>query len=111
MACTRFAVIVTLGLLSYACHADAAPAIDAGQKIYQSVCRACHGPENVMVSAPKAGDTAEWDKRLATAANGIETLTYHAVDGFAAMPAKCGASALTRQQIRQAIGYMAAPQP
>jgi cytochrome c oxidase cbb3-type subunit 3 len=106
MACTRFAVIVPLGLLSFPCHADAASATDAGQEFYRSVCSACHGPENVMVSAPKAGDIAEWGRRLARGAKGIETLTDNAINGFAAMPAKGGRSELSRVQIRQAIEFM-----
>ena len=109
MACTRFAVIVTLGLRSFPCHADATPATDAGQELYRSVCSACHGPENVMVSAPKAGDIAEWGRRLAKGPKGIEALTDNAINGFAAMPPKGGASELTREQVRQAIEYMAAP--
>lgn len=98
MNCKRFAAMTTLALLPFLCHADDA--------LYQSVCRACHGPENVMVSAPKAGDVAEWGKRLARGAKGLETLTDNAVNGFAAMPPKGGHGELSRDQIQQAIKFM-----
>ena len=62
-----------------------------------------------MVSAPKAGDTADWGMRLAARGNGIETLTDHAVNGFGAMPAKGGRTELSRDQILQAIRFMMQP--
>lgn len=107
---TRFSAVALFGLLPFVCHADAAPVIDAGQTLYESVCRACHGPENVMVSSPKAGDTADWGKRLARGSKGIETLTDNAVNGFGAMPAKGGRTELSRDQILLAIKFMMMPQ-
>lgn len=83
-----------------------APAVRTGRMVYESVCIACHATENVMVSAPKLGDAAEWQRRLARSQKGIETLTDHAVDGFAAMPAKGGRADLTREEIRLAILHM-----
>lgn len=106
MTGTRFAVVATLDLLLFLCQADGAMAMDAGQALYQSVCSACHGPANVMVSAPKAGDVADWGRRLARGANGLETLTDNAINGLAAMPPKGGRSELSRDQIRQAIAFM-----
>lgn len=79
---------------------------DAGRAVYESSCRACHGPANVMVSSPKAGDAAEWSKRLQ---KGIEKLTDNAVNGIGAMPPNGGAAELTRDQARDAILHMAAP--
>ena len=64
-----------------------------------------------MVSSPKAGDVAEWGKRLSKAQNEIETLTNHAVEGFGAMPAKGGHAELSRDQIREAIRYMMTATP
>lgn len=109
MSCTRSIAAAVLGWLPFFCHADAALAIDAGQVLYQTVCSACHGPENVMVSAPKAGDLADWGKRLARGPKGIETLTDNAVNGFGAMPARGGNSELSRDQILQAIRFMMQP--
>jgi cytochrome c5 len=88
--------------------AETAFAGDVGRTVYQSVCIACHAPQNVMVSSPKAGNAADWSKRLAQAQNGIETLTDHAVEGFGAMPKKGGSAELSRDQIREAIKYMMA---
>lgn len=103
-----FAAVVTLASLQLFICEGGALANDEGRAIYQSICSACHAPENVMVSSPKAGDTAEWSRRLS---KGLEAVTDNAVNGFAAMPPKGGASAsaLSREQIRQAIQYMAAP--
>ncbi|WP_114968291.1 c-type cytochrome [Rhodoferax ferrireducens] len=110
MTRTRFAAMAMFGLLPFFCHADAL-AVDAGQTLYQSVCRACHGPENVMVSAPKAGDTADWGQRLSRGSRGLETLADNAVNGFGAMPAKGGRSELSRDQILLAIKFMMQPRP
>jgi cytochrome c5 len=102
----RVAAVVTLAFLQLLSYPDGALADDAGRAIYQAICSACHAPENLMVSSPKAGDSAEWRRRLS---KGLEAATDNAVNGFAAMPAKGGASALSREQIRQAIQFMAAP--
>jgi cytochrome c5 len=85
---------------------------DQGRKVYQNVCMACHAPENVMVSAPKAGDMKEWARRGAEApGGGLEMLTDHARDGFGAMPPKGGRAELTRAQLRDAIKFMRSPAP
>lgn len=86
----------------------AAQAQDAvkGRAVYQAVCIACHAPENVMVSAPKAGDVKEWARRAGTDAAGLRQLTDHAVEGFGAMPPKGGRADLTRAQIQDAIEFM-----
>ena len=101
----RIIAVAALSLFSVAGKASAG---DVGRTVYQSVCIACHAPQNVMVSAPKAGDLAEWGKRLSRAQNGVETLTDHAVAGFGAMPAKGGHAELSREQIREAIKFMMA---
>lgn len=102
----RFFAVVALASVQLFLYTNAALANDEGRAIYTSICSACHAPEIVMVSSPKAGDTVEWNKRLA---KGLEAVTDNAVNGFGAMPPKGGASELSREQIRQAIQYMAAP--
>jgi len=92
-------------LLPFLCQADDAPATDAGEALYESMCSACHGPENVMVSTPKGGGLAEWGRRAARGAKGLETLTDNAVNGLAATLLKGGRSELSRDQIRQAIAF------
>lgn len=106
MAPTRSSFVITLTFLQLSSFADVALANDEGRALYTSVCSACHAPENVMVSSPKAGDSVEWNKRLA---KGLEAVTDNAVKGFAGMPPKGGASGLSREQIRQAIQYMTSP--
>lgn len=105
MAPKLVAAVVTLGFLQLCFYTDVALANGDGRALYMSICSACHAPENVMVSSPKAGDTAEWSKRLT---KGLEAVTDNAVNGFGAMPPKGGTSDLSREQIRQAIQYMAA---
>jgi cytochrome c5 len=87
--------------------AGQAPA-PSGRTVYESICIACHAPENVMVAAPKRGDANDWAQRLARSPKGIDTLTEHAIEGFGAMPAKGGAAELSRAEARLAIDYMMA---
>lgn len=100
-----------LALMPLVSVAADAPAIKSGRAVYESVCIACHAVENVMVAAPKLGDKAEWERRLARAAKGAQTLTDHGMDGFGAMPPKGGSHELTRDEVRRAIDYMMAPAP
>lgn len=99
-------IAVTLVFLHQFILVNSSYANDEGRSVYISICSACHAPENVMVSSPKAGDVAEWKRRLA---KGIEATTDNAVNGFSAMPPKGGVSSLSREQIRLAIQYMAEP--
>ncbi len=102
-------LIPILFVLFHGAASAAEPAaVRSGQAVYGAICMACHAAENVMVAAPKLGDAAEWRKRLARSSNGMETLIDHALDGFGAMPAKGGASQLTRMEARQVIEYMMA---
>ena len=96
-------------LLVLAVTAFSAHAAEPGLATYQSVCIACHAVENVMVSAPKAGDSAAWQKRLAAQPKGLESLTDNAMNGIGAMPAKGGRDELTREQVQQAIRFMMTP--
>jgi cytochrome c5 len=90
--------------------ASAAPAptlaADAGQKLYSSVCVACHGAG--VAGAPKFGDKTAWVDRLK---QGKDTLYEHAIKGFqgknGVMPAKGGASA-SDEEVKAAVDYMAA---
>lgn len=103
------ALLAAIAMMPLAAHADNGRRIEAGKAVYQAVCIACHAPENVMVSAPKAGDVAEWARRAARGAGGIDMLTDNAINGFGAMPPKGGAAALTPAQIRDAIEFMRMP--
>jgi cytochrome c5 len=107
----RKILLAALSTLPLVCPAAEAPQVDRGRAVYQTVCIACHAPENVMVSAPKAGDVAEWARRAARPPGGLEMLINHAVDGFGAMPPKGGRDGLTRAQLRDAIKFMRAASP
>ncbi len=92
--------------------ANAPAPVVSGRAVYESVCIACHAVENVMVAAPKLGDSKDWTQRLNRAAKGKETLIEHAIQGFGAMPPKGGAAVLSRTEALNAIEYMmAGPKP
>jgi cytochrome c5 len=88
--------------------APAAPAAsaDAGKKIYDSACVACHGAG--IAGAPKVGDKAAWTARIA---QGSATLYEHAIKGFQGkagfMPPKGGSTA-SDADVKAAVDYMVA---
>lgn len=81
-------------------------AADAGQKLYASVCVACHGAG--VAGAPKFGDKAAWADRLKQSK---DVLYEHAIKGFqgknGVMPAKGGSSA-SDEEVKAAVDYMTA---
>ncbi len=64
------------------------------------LCAACH--VSGVGNAPKYGDKADWDARMA---NGIDAITASAIAGKGAMPPR-GGSQLTDEEIKLAIQYM-----
>lgn len=105
------ALVAMMSMMPMAAFAGDGQRIEAGKAVYQAVCIACHAPENVMASAPKAGDVAEWARRAARSPGGVDVLVDNAVNGFGAMPPRGGATELTRAQIREAIEFMKTPLP
>lgn len=94
---------------SAAAPAPAAPAklaADAGQKLYQATCQACHGAG--IAGSPKFADKAAWAPRIK---QGVATLDEHAIKGFQGkagmMPPK-GGSAATDEEVKAAVEYMVA---
>lgn len=73
----------------------------SGQEVYNKACAACHAAG--VMGAPKVGAKDQWEPRVA---QGLDTLTTHAVNGIRAMPAKGGNPALTEANIRESIVYM-----
>ena len=63
--------------------------------------RFCH--EAGVAGAPKLGDKAAWEPRLA---QGWDTLMEHALKGFKGMPPKGGRMDASDQEIMSAVGYM-----
>jgi cytochrome c5 len=88
--------------------AATAAAVDMpGEQVYQQVCTACHGAG--VAGAPKTGDKAAWETRLA---QGDDTLHKHAIEGYQGkagfMPPKGGRVDLTDQSVINAVEYMVA---
>jgi cytochrome c5 len=88
-----------------AAPAAAAPSADAGKKLYETTCVACHGAG--VAGAPKFGDKAAWAPRIK---QGSATLYEHALKGFQGkagmMPPKGGSSA-SDDEVKAAVDYMA----
>lgn len=78
--------------------------LQAGKAIVDGNCRVCHAQG--INGAPILGNSKMWSPRLA---QGEDTLVRHAIDGFnlEMMPPRGGNPALTDEQIRLAVRYMA----
>jgi cytochrome c5 len=79
---------------------------DAGKKLYDTACLACHG--NGIAGAPKLGDNAAWAERIK---QGNAVLYEHAIKGFQGktgmMPPKGGSTA-PDAEVKAAVDYMIA---
>ena len=89
--------------------APAAPAklsADAGKKLYDTVCMACHAAG--IAGSPKFGDKTAWADRIK---QGSAVLYEHAIKGYqgkaGVMPAKGGSTA-SDEEVKAAVDYMAA---
>jgi cytochrome c5 len=89
MRVRRFAV-AALTLLLLACGQQSTPAGNAAPtapsdpklaRLYAQTCKACH--TSGASGAPRAGDRAAWQPRLA---QGMNVLVEHAVNGYKGMP-------------------------
>lgn len=80
---------------------QAAAAIDpAGEKLYKSVCFACHAAG--VANAPKFGDKAAWAPLIET---GMDSMVSIAINGKGAMPPRGGSQA-SDAEIKAAVQYM-----
>ena len=77
---------------------------DAGKKLYEAACQACHTPG--IAGAPKLGDKAAWAERIK---QGNDVLYQHAIQGFQGktgfMPPKGGSTA-SDEEVKAAVDYM-----
>ncbi|TFL13431.1 cytochrome c5 family protein [Pusillimonas caeni] len=80
--------------------AETAAVDPAGEKLYKSVCFACH--DAGVAGAPKLGDKAAWDPLIAT---GMDAMVEIAIHGKGAMPPRGGSQA-SDDEIRAAVQYM-----
>lgn len=76
-----------------------------GKSVYEASCSACHAAG--VAGAPKLGDKAAWEERIA---QGIAVLEEHAIKGFQGktgfMPPKGGAMHLSDADVKAAVAYM-----
>ena len=101
---SRIKPVVTLTDITGAGGDEAAAAPVAAAKsprdLYAGACLACH--DAGVAGAPKLGDTAAWEPRLA---NGFDALVSSAQAGKGAMPPN-GGSAYSDDELRSVIQFM-----
>lgn len=74
----------------------------SGETIFNTVCTACH--TSGMLGAPKKGDKAAWDERLA---KGLDATLKNAISGIRAMPPKGTCANCSDDELLGAIKFMA----
>lgn len=78
-----------------------------GEAAYKKTCAMCH--KAGVAGAPKPGDHADWDPRIA---QGNDVLYEHAIKGYKGdkgmMPAKGGNPAMSDDDVKAAVDYMIA---
>ncbi|MEY3995759.1 MAG: hypothetical protein RL344_102 [Pseudomonadota bacterium] len=75
---------------------------DAGKKLYESACMACHAAG--IAGAPKFGDKAAWAARSTV---GVDALVASVIKGKGIMAARGGSQA-TDAELKQTVQYMLA---
>jgi len=78
------------------------PKLAAGKEVYAASCGMCH--DAGMMGAPKPGDKAAWEARVA---QGVDVMTQKSIEGFAGMPARGGNASLTDEEVANAVAWMA----
>ena len=77
-----------------------------GKSVFGKVCAMCHAVG--AAGAPKPGDKADWGPRIA---QGKDMLYKHAIEGFTGakgmMPPRGANAALTDDEVKAAVDYMA----
>ena len=73
----------------------------SGEEVFGAACTACHSMG--VLGAPKKGDTAAWDERLA---KGMDATLKNALNGLNAMPPKGNCVNCSDDEILAAIKYM-----
>ncbi len=76
----------------------------AGRKIFQEFCTACHAPQPVIdIQAPRVGDKKAWRGLQKVP---LEVLLKITTKGVGAMPARGGCFECSDEQLRETIRYM-----
>jgi cytochrome c5 len=95
----KFAVTL-IGMLVLGGSVNAEEA-DAGKKIYDTKCMACHAAG--VAGAPKLGDKAAWAARVEA---GMDALMANATNGLNAMPPKGTCMECSDADLKAAVEYM-----
>lgn len=74
----------------------------SGEQVYNTACTSCHSTG--AAGAPKMGDAAAWEPRLAE--RGKDGLHHSAIAGFKGMPAKGLCFACSDDELKGAVDYM-----
>ncbi|MDF1764178.1 MAG: c-type cytochrome [Oleibacter sp.] len=72
-----------------------------GEEVYAGACTACHSVG--ILGAPKTGDKAAWDARLA---KGMDATWQNALNGINSMPPRGNCATCSDDEILNAIKYM-----
>lgn len=81
--------------------AEAPAAAAGGEKIYRTVCFACH--DAGVANSPKLGDKEAWQPRIA---QGMDVLMNSAINGKTAMPPRGTCMACSDDDLKAAIEFM-----
>ena len=92
----KFISIVALSVVAFSAQAER-----SGDEIYSKSCTFCHATG--VAGAPKKGDTAAWEARLA---NGVDTAIASIKSGKGAMPPKGLCNDCTDDQFKSLIDFM-----
>ena len=90
-------VVLTFALLSM----GSVQAAQDPEAVFNRSCGMCHNGQ--LPTAPKKGDTAAWQPRLA---QGTDTLVKHVTEGFNAMPARGLCMDCTAEDYKAVIDWM-----
>jgi len=72
-----------------------------GEQVFNANCVSCHGAG--VMGAPKLGDKAAWEPRIA---KGKDTVYTNALNGVKLMPPKGGNASLKDEDVKAAVDFM-----
>ncbi|WP_428356720.1 c-type cytochrome [Methyloprofundus sp.] len=80
------------------------PRLKRGEQVYANVCVICH--LNGEAGAPRIGDQANWEQRLASSDRGLSSFYSHAINGFNKMPVKGACVTCNDADVTAAVDYL-----
>lgn len=97
----KMAVVAAVLTLAGTLTASPGAAAVDGSVVYAQTCAQCH--TNSLAGAPKVGDKAAWNQRLAL---GRDSMLATVLKGKGAMPAKGGNASLSDAEAMAAMDYL-----